>query len=218
MGRLLVWGGSGHAKMLRPTFARAALEIVALVERDLTLQPLFPSAARFFGWADLVPWLDVSMTRDLRFVVAIGGHNGVLRCELADRLIALGLEPFEAVHERSWVAGTASIGKGCHILPMAALGEDARLGRQCIVNTNASVDHECVLGDGVHVMPGATRAGCVTVGNHATIGANATVLPRVRIGLGAQVGAGAVVVRDVPDHAVVVGVPARARVRPHTEV
>src|SRR5262249_16777696 len=45
----------------------------------------------------------------------------------------------------------------------------------------------------------------------ASIGANATILCGVTIGEGAMVGAGAVVTRDVPDHAVVTGVPARAR-------
>ena len=92
---------------------------------------------------------------------------------------------------------------------MAAIAEEAVLGRHCIVNTNASVDHETTLGDGVHLMPGATLAGCIMVGDFVTIGANATVLPRMSIGAGAMVGAGAVVTRDVPENVVVAGVPAR---------
>jgi acetyltransferase-like isoleucine patch superfamily enzyme len=43
----------------------------------------------------------------------------------------------------------------------------------------------------------------------ASIGSNATILPGLVIGAGALVGAGAVVTSDVPDHAIVVGVPAR---------
>jgi acetyltransferase-like isoleucine patch superfamily enzyme len=43
----------------------------------------------------------------------------------------------------------------------------------------------------------------------ASIGSNATILGGVTVGVGAMVGAGAVVTRDVPDHAIVVGVPAR---------
>lgn len=53
------------------------------------------------------------------------------------------------------------------------------------------------------------RRGPVVVGPGAWLGVNAVVLPGVTVGRGAIVGAGAVVTRDVPDFAVVVGVPAR---------
>nr|WP_277949180.1 CatB-related O-acetyltransferase [Aeromonas dhakensis] len=49
----------------------------------------------------------------------------------------------------------------------------------------------------------------ITIGNDVWIGANAIILPGVTIGDGAVVGAGAVVTRDVPDYAIVVGVPAK---------
>ena len=49
----------------------------------------------------------------------------------------------------------------------------------------------------------------IVVDDYAWIGANAVVLPGVRIGKGAIVGAGAVVTRDVPDYAIVGGVPAK---------
>ena len=49
------------------------------------------------------------------------------------------------------------------------------------------------------------------VQRYATIGANATILPGLTIGKGAMVSAGAVVTRDVPDHALMIGNPARRR-------
>ena len=49
----------------------------------------------------------------------------------------------------------------------------------------------------------------VIIGNDVWIGANSVVMPGIRIGNGVVVGAGAVVTRDVPDYAVVAGVPAR---------
>jgi acetyltransferase-like isoleucine patch superfamily enzyme len=58
-------------------------------------------------------------------------------------------------------------------------------------------------------MGSAALAGHVTVGDFSTIGTNATVLPRIRIGTNCYVGAGAVVTKDVPDNAVVVGCPAK---------
>ena len=46
-----------------------------------------------------------------------------------------------------------------------------------IVNTGASVDHECVIGDAVHLAPGARLAGRVTVGEAAWVGIGAVVKP-----------------------------------------
>jgi len=47
------------------------------------------------------------------------------------------------------------------------------------------------------------------VRRRASIGSNATILPGITIGENAMIGAGAVVTSDVPDHAIVVGIPAR---------
>jgi UDP-2-acetamido-3-amino-2,3-dideoxy-glucuronate N-acetyltransferase len=122
------------------------------------------------------------------------------------------------------------------VLPGAQLGSDVVLGAFCFVaggavigagtriQSHTSVWDGVVLGEDVFVGPGAQftnvrrpRAAFpraphwdrTTVEDGATIGANATLVAPVRIGRYALVGAGAVVVRDVPAHAVVAGNPAR---------
>ena len=81
--------------------------------------------------------------------------------------------------------------------------------RGAIVNTNASVDHDCVIGEFVHIAPGTAIGGDVVIGDGAFVGIGARILPGRRVGAGATVGAGAVVIHDVPDGATVVGIPAR---------
>jgi len=197
--------------MLRPTIVRQQRICVALVDRQPGLASPFGGETRLSGFDDLTLWLASRPPEPLDYIIAIGGHNGGLRRDISARLDALGLHAFTAVHERAWVAETATLGAGCHVMPMAVVAEDVVIGIQTIVNTAASVDHECCLGSGVHIMPGATLAGCVVVDDDATIGSNATILPRLRIGAGAQIGAGSVVTRDVPPGATVIGVPGRAR-------
>jgi len=83
------------------------------------------------------------------------------------------------------------------------------LGRHVIVNTGATIDHDCIVGDFAHIGPGVHLAGMVKVGAGAFLGIGSVVLPGLAIGEWSMVGAGAVVIRDVPDRVTAYGVPAK---------
>lgn len=141
------------------------------------------------------------------FVVAIG--DNARRLAVHSDLKAAGLEAKTLVHPRAILSAYATVGVGSVLLAGACAVVGARLGEAVIINTAATVDHDCVLGDGVHVSPGAHLAGGVRVGERSWIGIGAVVRQGVSIGRDAVIGAGAVVVRDVPDGVTVVGNPAR---------
>jgi sugar O-acyltransferase (sialic acid O-acetyltransferase NeuD family) len=208
--RVIFYGGTGQAKVVRPLAERAGAKLAAVVDDTPGLAPPFPDVPLLLGWAGLESFLARESTPGaLGFCVTIGNPHGAARVALHERLCARGLRPVTLAHESAVIAADAALGDGCQILPGAIVGPEARLGRAVIVNTKASVDHECVLEDGVEIAPGATLCGLVHAQRYAWVCAGATVLPRVRIGEGAIVGAGAVVRHDVPAGAVVVGVPAR---------
>ncbi len=179
------------------------LELKALFDNSRTVASPWPCVPIFHDSSRL------SDFQGMGFAVAIGGAQGAARLDLAQKMVTAGLIPLTLIHPAAYVSPEARLGQGSQILPMAKVCPRAELGNYCLINTGASADHECRLGDGVHLAPQATLCGCVEIGDCAFIGANATVLPRVKIGAGAIVGAGAVVTKDVPNGAVVVGVPAR---------
>ncbi len=146
----------------------------------------------------------------LRLIAGLGAEHDRARRMVLETLEALGPDRALAVaHPSAIVAGSARIGPGTVVMAGAVINPAAVIGRHAVVNTGATVDHECEIGDNVFIQPGAHLGGRVTVGAGAVVGIGASVRERVRIGRGAYVGGGAFVNRDVPDGAVVVGVPAR---------
>jgi len=115
------------------------------------------------------------------------------------------------LHPAATVSKSARIDQGGFVGAGAIVQAFAVVGPHAIINTGAIVEHECELGENVHLAPGAILAGHVRVGSDTLIGMGARVLPGVTIGRSCTIGAGAVVVQDVPNGAIVVGVPGRRR-------
>ena len=117
----------------------------------------------------------------------------------------------------------ARIGRDCNICDRCFVENDVVLGDRVTVKCGVSLYDGLVLEDGVFVGPDVTfandprpRSGRhlpayprTRVREGASLGAGAILLPGVTVGRFAMVGAGALVTRDVPDHALAYGSPAR---------
>jgi sugar O-acyltransferase (sialic acid O-acetyltransferase NeuD family) len=206
MPDVIVWGASGQAKVLNECLFGTDIRIVATFDNGRVTPPL-PGIPIFIGEEGFHVWRKSYRSSDkLYFLVAVGGHD---RLKLHDWLVEEGFLPLTVIHRAAYVAVNATVGAGCQILAHATVCAEARLERSVIINTAASVDHECQIGAGAHIGPGVRLAGAVSVGEQVFIGTGAVILPKLRIGANATVAAGAVVVRDVPAGATVMGTPAR---------
>ena len=94
----------------------------------------------------------------------------------------------------------------------AIIQADVVIGENSIINTRASVDHDCQLGCDVHVAPGATLCGGVFLADRVFVASGATVIQGLSIGEGAVVGAGVAVVRDLAAHQTLLGPAARSKI------
>jgi sugar O-acyltransferase (sialic acid O-acetyltransferase NeuD family) len=210
MKDVILWGGTGQARVLREALTHADFRVVAVFDNQSIPSP-FADVPMHLGKEGFQSWMAGRVGTGLvHACVTIGGSLGSDRLRLLEWLRQQGLPPLTVIHPRAFVAGDAKIGDGAQILAMSAVCSNVILGHAVIVNTSASIDHDCVIRDGVHVGPGAHLAGEVCVDEYAFIGAGAVILPRLNIGRSAIIGAGAVVVRDVAADRVVAGNPARA--------
>jgi len=215
---VILWGGTGQAKVVRPIIEHYGSKVVAVFDDTPGLPPPFPDVPLYHRREGFYLWIEGRVRREIGFVVAIGNPHGRIRLLLEQFLIQEGLDPITLAHPTAWIADNARIGVGSQLMAGSIVAPEAKIGRQCIINTRASIDHECILEDGVEVAPGGTLCGIVHAGVNAWICAGATVLPRIRIGADAIVGAGAVVVRDVPAGVTVMGVPAKPKQTREEEV
>jgi len=112
-----------------------------------------------------------------------------------------------AIHPKANISKRCKVSEGTVIMAGVTVNSEAFIGKHCIVNTNASIDHDCRIGDFVHISPNVSLAGNVTVGEGTQVGIGSCVIPGIQIGKWATIAAGSVIIRDVPDYAIVVGVP-----------
>ncbi len=196
-------GAGGHSRVIVDIFKRRnGLETFKHFSADPWLggQPelvLSDTLERLLAFQSLVNY----------WHIAIG--DPFIRRQKQELLLAHQFKLITAMHDQSTCAEQSDIGIGSSIMAGAVVNPYAIIGRGCIINTSASVDHDCVVEDYVNLGPGCRLAGGVKIGELSNLGIGALVIPNKTIGRGCVIGAGSVVISDIPDNSVAVGIPAR---------
>ena len=110
-----------------------------------------------------------------------------------------------AIHPSVQVGKFTEIAGGTVVMAGAVINSGSFIGQNTIINTKASVDHDCIIDDFVHVAPGATLCGSVKIGEGTFVGAGATIIQNITVGKNVTIGAGTVVVNNIPDNIKVIG-------------
>lgn len=151
--------------------------------------------------------------RDSAFYVCLGYRHLPIKAGIIAALSAEGRPLPTIVHRSAHVAGSASVGVGSVVYPLANIDKEVEVDRGVVVNNSVVVSHNSRVGECSYLSPGVVLSGFVTVGARTFIGAGAVVSDRITIGDDAIIGIGTVVTRDVPAGASVIGSPMRELTR-----
>lgn len=214
MQDIVVIGAGGHAKVVARSLRECGgWHVVGFVDDQHPAR----SGERFGGATVLGARAALAALREQGVAAAVVAF-GDNRARLAfDAWLAQGGWQRPAIVDPSARVGDdVVLGPGCYVAAGAIVEPGVTLGTQVIVNSAAVLCHDGVVDDGVHLCPRSCFGGHVRIGRRSWIGIGATVRDRVRIGADVVVGAGALVLRDVPDAVVAYGHPAQVVVKAQT--
>ena len=150
-----------------------------------------------------------------KFVIAIG--DNATRKKISEILNFPDDRYFTVVHPSVALGKNVEIGVGSMIIGGVVINTQTKIGKHTIINTSSSIDHHNAIGDFVHIAPGTHTGGNVKVEEGAFLGIGTSVIPEKTIGKWSVIGAGAVIISDIPEFSVVVGVPGRVIKRRQTK-
>ena len=198
--RLVIVGAGGHGKVIADNALKNGYTNICYIDDHAKGDVMgFP----IIGTSAEIERLNDGSTD---FIIGIG--NNAVRKKIAE---TYDVNWVTLVHPSAQIAVNVSIDKGTVVMAGAVINVCATVGKHCIINTCAIVEHDNVIEDYAHISPNVALGGTVFIGKSTHMGIGASICNNVSICGDCMIGAGAVVVRSITEPGVYIGVPARKK-------
>jgi len=161
-----------------------------------------------------VDWFSKSEAESVKAVIAVGENK--LRRKIAQKAMSYGAKFCNIIHPSVIMTPHIKLGKGIIIAAGCIFTNNITIQDHVIINLDVTVGHDTVIESFVNLNPGVHINGNNKMLEGAYIGSGAVTVQNITVGKWSIVGAGAVVVRDIPEKVVAVGIPAKP-IRPIEE-
>lgn len=202
--QVVIIGAGGHAKVIADIIVKSGDRVYGFLDDNLEIETTIANNEQFKIIGKIEKINKLKENTNLEFVIAIGDNT--VRKKIAENY---NVKYYTAIHPSSIIALDVSIEEGTVVMANTVINTSAKIGRHCIVNTGAIIEHDNIIENYVHVSPNATLCGTVKIGECTHIGANATVKNNTEICNKCIIGAGALVVKNINESGTYVGVPVK---------
>ncbi len=175
--------------------------LLGFVDDNKTIQGTEVNGYRVVGDVD---WLK---EQDLFVVNAIG--DPIIKKKVMDRLDGSKNQYPVLIHPSVICSDRVSFGEGSIICAGNIITVNIEIGKHVIINLDCTIGHDANIGDYSTVLPSVNVSGFVKTEECVSVGTGSAIIQGVNIGKNTVVGAGAVVVKDLPENCTAVGSPAK---------
>ena len=145
----------------------------------------------------------------IKIHIAIG--NNKIRKKLFDFYNKKKYRFFSVIDKTSVCYSKVSLESNCFIGPLSILGPKVEIGKNCIINSLASVEHDTIIEDNVHIAPGSIILGGCKIQNGSFIGSKTVINPSINVGRKVIIGSGSVVTKNCMSNQIYRGSPAKIK-------
>lgn len=198
--KLLIIGASGHGKVLVDIAKKMKKwQEIAFLDDNETIKEVM--GIKVIGKTNEF----IDYINDYDVIVGIG--NCLVREKIQKEIEKTNATLSTLIHPNAIIGENVKIGNGTVVMAGTVINCCTNIGNGCIINTGATIDHDCIIEDYVHICPGVNIAGTVKIGKRSWIGLGSKVINNINICNNCILGAGAVVVKDIDEHGLYLGVP-----------
>ena len=202
---VIIIGAGGHAKVIADIIYKSGDNLIGFLDDNLANK----GKEIYLGKKVLGTTKDIENYNKNYFIIGIG--NNSIRKKINNEN---NLKLYTAIHPSAIIAQDVKIGTGSVIMAGVVINPGTVIGKNCIINTCSSLDHDNLLEDYVHISPGAHLAGTVTIKEGTWICTGAIVKNNITIGKNNIIGAGATVIKNIEEEGCTfVGIPVKKLIK-----
>ena len=203
---VIIMGAGGHSKVIADIIVKSQDNVLGFLDDNIPINTVIIKEKKLKVLGKIEDSIKIKeQNNDIEFVIGIG--NNKTRKAIAENYPDLNY--YTAIHPSSQIALDVKIEDGTVIMANACINTSTTIGKHCIINTGAIIEHDNIIEDYVHISPNATLCGTVKIGELTHIGAGSTIKNNTKICSNCIIGAGAVVVKNIEEEGTYVGVPVK---------